>query len=286
MRLTSLFLGMAAALLISATGGCDAPTSYQSGDASVAGSIEKAAEGTRATRTAHIDITMTIEYPTEKLSDLLHGEGFIDFLTRDYSLKISNDRIGGQLEARMMGGVIYIRIPPEDGPAFPSGIKWVKSGDAAEYNQFPGTPEIRQIIERSPADTLRYLQALNADVTRLRHESIAGDKVTGYHAVVDLDELAAKQLASKQDVAEFRESIGSDQLEMNVWVDRKGLVRQTSMTLRTEIVACGVAVPVEISETDRFSEFGVDVAIEPPDGSTVIADTDPRLAPSDDEEEC
>jgi hypothetical protein len=271
---------MATAMFIS-TVGCNDAASDGSSDAPVAGPVERAAEDTRATRTARLAISMTIRdpyRPTDQMS--LRGDGSINFATGDYSFKVSDGRSGSQIEARQVGGVTYVRVPPEGRSGLPAGKEWIRTGDPTDSGQFPGTPEIQRIIERSPADTLRYLQALNADVTRIGRDRVAGDELTVYRSAVDLDELVTKQLASTQDVAELRNIVGSNRLVTTVWVSREGLVRQTRTTLRPSITACGETVRLEVSETDRFSDFGADVPIEPPDRSAVIADTDPLVAQS------
>jgi hypothetical protein len=227
------------------------------------GSVESPATGARVTMTGH------------GASALDSGNGWAEFR---YSGTGSPGVVGAQ--AGRMTEVYDYPSVYLTGSLFagqlPNGATWVKVDlqRAGEANGIDLQAE-QQAQQGNAANILQYLRAASDTVQRLGTERIGGVATTHYRAQLDpqryADALRAEGKADAADSIERTLELGAGSGPMDVWLDRRHLVRRAAVTFS---MASTSGQTIQTSMVMELTDFGVRVAAQPPPASQVFDATD------------
>jgi hypothetical protein len=133
---------------------------------------------------------------------------------------------------------MYMKSPLFDS-VLPDGKSWLHQ-DLAKTGKQLGIGDPTQFSQGDPSQTVSNLRATSDRVERVGGEDVRGVQTTHYRATVELNKLPA--LAKPSERAEARQKsqrlidlIGTDSYPIDVWVDRKHLVRRTSFTMKMTV---------------------------------------------------
>jgi hypothetical protein len=224
-------------------------------------------------------VSFSISIDSDKLSNALSipGTGEFDYsakegrLTMDYGdvLTAAGQSGSGEMEILTKGNMYYLKWPLFS-QAVGASTPWI-SFDISKLDQITGidTSSLRQVNQGDPSQTLVYLKAAGT-VEDQGTEDIDGVSTTKYHAIIDLDRIAAlapadQRASVRQSVKSLEAQYGISELPMDVWIDGDGLPRK----LFYEISAKVQGQNVKTSLTMNLSDYGVDVNVQPPPASQV-----------------
>ena len=210
------------------------------------------------------------------------GEGIFSYdevhgsMTMDMSSLSGED--GGRVEIRMLGTMVYMRIPESLSAGLPQGKQWMamdlgKSLDAAML----GGLDPSQLMQQDPTQTLKLLRASSSDIEEAGKADVRGTETTRYTAMLDLkksfeasaDELGLteQQRQEARTVAEeLKKQAGVEAVPIEVFVDDDGLLRR--MVMKISFVTEGEKVSME--QLSDYYDFGVEVDVEAPPASQVF----------------
>jgi hypothetical protein len=150
------------------------------------------------------------------------------------------------------------------------GKQWL-SYDVAKTGQALGIGDPTRFNQSGdPTQTLRNLRATSDRVERLGTEDVRGVATTHYRGTVELRRLpdllpAEKRDAARKSVDRMIELAGTDSYPMEIWIDRKHLVRRFKLTMNMKMAQVGdKRMKMEIT-TDMFDFGPKPVAKAPPE---------------------
>jgi hypothetical protein len=159
----------------------------------------------------------------------------------------------------------------------PGGKEWLKL-DLSEALSGQGVDlgQLAQVSQSNPTDSLRQLAAVSDELDEVGEEEVGGVPTTHYEASVDLNRYPdvvpeEQRAATEESVANLIELTGTKTIPVEVWVDDEGLVRRLSQSYSYETPDTG---EVSQSQTIEFSDFGVEVDVQPPPAKDVFDATD------------
>ena len=173
--------------------------------------------------------------------------------------------ISTSMSAVQDGSVVYMNSPLFAGQ-LPNGASWMKldfsglAGAAALSAQSTGDLDARQMLQQ--------LQSVAPGAQVVGTERVRGVRTTRYSGTID-PQLEADELrdAGNDEAAALVEASGSPTVD--VWVDRKHLVRRMSMTIPVGIPG---QPPAQMAMTFDVYDFGAAPAIDlPPSGDVFDA---------------
>ena len=188
--------------------------------------------------TAHTTMSMT----GDRFS--MEADGDVDYTSDppDVSMKMESDEMGGQLEARMLDGVMYLQMPL-------LGEKWVQMDLSDPQNPlgdtFGDAFDLGKVVEN-------FRTGLRS-ATLVGDEEVDGESLTHYRVTLD-PSAVADELAPSEPSADVPETVDYD-----LWFDDDGLFRRMEADLG----------PDDGTMTMEFSDWGEDVTIEAPPASDV-----------------
>jgi hypothetical protein len=153
------------------------------------------------------------------------------------------------MRAVMRGTTIYMTSDLFRGQ-LPNGKSWL-SLDVAKATKSLGA-DLGSVTSQSPADTLARLRA-SADVTEVGRATVGGVATTHYSAILDPDR-----------VAKVTKGLGItiSYAPVDVWVDRRGLVRRLHMAY---VAGASSSVPqASMQMTMTLSRYGEKVRVSVP----------------------
>jgi hypothetical protein len=167
--------------------------------------------------------------------------GSMSFVMDLSSVPQAAEVLGGgtlRLDMIMNGQDIYVRIPQALLAAMPSlaGRPWFKMN----LTKAVGVPGLSSLgndpTTSDPRQILQYLSAGSDGVTNEGQQRVDGLPTTHYHAQLSLDHLtaglpSAEQATVSQALAKLRQTTGSSDLPIDVWVDAHQFVRRIAMSL-------------------------------------------------------
>jgi hypothetical protein len=245
--------------------------------------VASAASLTTDAGSARMGFSMTMKADARTMK--LDGAGLFDFddsrgtLTMDASSLLPAGVGGdGRFELRMLGSIIYMKLPAAlGGQAMGGGKPWI-AVDVQKTLKAAGLGDINPAnLQQDPTQTLRLLRASSTNVKEAGTAKVRGVQTTRYTAKLDLTksiEATGDQLGlSEKERAQLRRAAellstqsGLKTIPIQIFVDQEGLLRRMSMTMKSTIAAA----PFAITQTTDFYDFGVDVHVEAPPESQVF----------------
>jgi uncharacterized membrane protein len=226
--------------------------------------VASAATKTVAAKT--FKATFTAQLTAQGQSFSFSGGGVVDDangaadLTMDFaSLPLPQGQ--GKVELRFVDGAMYMNLPFLAG-SNPGGKPWLKI-DIAKAASALGL-DLGSFRGVDPDQGLKQLLAAG-DVQKVGEETIDGEQMTHYYAVVDV--ARAAQLKPQQRAALRKALQGMNgSAPVDVWIDDQGRVRRETMS-----IDYGKALDdAHMTMTFDFSDFGVDVSVEAPPADQVL----------------
>jgi hypothetical protein len=197
---------------------------------------------------------------------------------------ISDRGAQGSLEMKIAGNAIseiidkpyfYIEVPGGGERSVTHGKPWVRAEVSAFTAAIGG--ESLSNSTADPTQTLGFLKSAGA-VTRVGSDTVRGVSTTRYHAVIDLERLAAAAAPSdRADVGRYAEAfkklIGSSTLPMDVWIDQHSRVARMAFTLSL----CGIGGN-RLYESLNYELYGYGPqAVPAPPPASQVTDITARL---------
>jgi hypothetical protein len=255
-RLTLLLVPLA--LVLAACGGVEGGGGSLSADP-----IAAAASKTRAQGSERFTVSMTGQSAS--------GET-ISMLGRGVSNNEGSSRMG--IDASGDGRKIHFdAVTTEDyvlymksdvfASELPSGKSWVKL-DFGKLSKKAGL-DLGSLDDTQQGNATSALEALRGagETTKVGRETVAGVPTTHYHAVVDLDKAADEASGkARETLRKLVDELDTKEMPIDVWVDRKGLVRRIDYEQKQDKVTMKLSFV--------FTGFGPTVAIEPPPSDEVV----------------
>jgi len=159
-------------------------------------------------------------------------------------------------------GTIYERLPQALASQIPGGKPWLslKLSQLNTLNQLPGLYGFikESLIFDDPRQYLDFLSAAAAgSVKKLGQARVNGVQTTRYQAAIDVSKLpavtpSAKGQPAAQLVLGLTRSLHATVMPVDVYVDRKSLIRQLQTTLRGKYA--GIAVSLKV--TENITRYG------------------------------
>jgi hypothetical protein len=208
-------------------------------------------------------VTMTGDgvFDTEKQS------GRMTFDMSEFSKALGAPDVG-DVEMVMQRFVMYMKFPALQ-QLQPGSKPWVKFDLrklAAQQGFDLGA--VQQLSNSDPRQALAYLDAVSGKVDEVGEEEVRGAETTRYRMTVDLEKVAERSSAQREDIRRAIEQSGVRELPTEVWVDDEGLVRRMRLTYEDMQFAPGQRGDMEL--TMELFDFGVEVDVEPPPANQVV----------------
>lgn len=227
--------------------------SAQSIDA-LAAAADKAAEA----GSAHMTMTMEMDVSGQSVS--IDAEGDLDFVNESgaMTMTMSAPGVGPDQSIDMVldDTYIYMKMPPELGGT--GG--WIRM----DMTDMTGVGSQNQIAQ-DPSQYLEFLRgASEGDVEEVGTEEVGGVSTTHYKADLSFEKMLeqAPDQEGADEIEAQLESLGGaiDSIPSEVWIDEDGLARRIKLDMSVE--AQGQTADILI--TMEFSDYGVEVDVEPP----------------------
>jgi hypothetical protein len=152
-------------------------------------------------------------------------------------------------QAVLAGTTIYMRSKAFSG-TLPEGKSWVKL-DVEKLAKEAGAGSLREARQGTPTEPLKFLREAGK-TTKVGPDRVAGVATTKYHTVVDAER------------AKLADELGTKRFPVDVWIDRKGLVRKISFDVS----------PPDPNKAAKFvyvlDGFGPTIEVEPPPADTTV----------------
>ncbi len=178
---------------------------------------------------------------------------------------------GGQMRVVSTGLVVYMSAPFLR-QVLPQGKTWMKLDlEALSRARGINLGSFRQLSQNDPSQILSFLRGTSGEVKKVGGVRVRGVDTTHYRARVDLDRVASQapesaRPAIRESIRSLKQSLRSDKIPVDVWIDAKGLVRR--MKERLEVTQNGMTGRIAFT-MDLFA-FGTPVQVEVPPPADVV----------------
>jgi hypothetical protein len=194
--------------------------------------------------------------------------------------ELIRQQLGGPLSADFIldeseGIVLYVRFPFLKGE-LPGGKTWLKA-DIVEIGKRYGLDldRLKETKQSDPGNMLAYLKSA-VSVEKVGSDLVQREVTTHYSAQVDAETIVEQSPKDQQKaMRNYLRLMGIDTYPVDLWVDRNGVVRKLATELEYKLPS-GEYVQMSVSEV--YFDFGVEVDIEPPPAKNVL-DVTPRRKP-------
>jgi hypothetical protein len=208
----------------------------------------------------------------------MNGVGSADFQNREASMTLDVGDLlrgsglpasAGETWTIVTQGLVMYMHAPALAQQLPGRKEWLKLDVAAvAKSQNVDLGQFRQLTQNDPTQMLAYLRATSGKVDEVGTEDVRGVETTHYRAKVDLDKVAAQAPPSlrktfRASIKSLKDSLGTNTIPVDVWVDGDNLVRRLSEHLT---VAGGGKIDFSVD----FYDFGTPVSISPPPASETL----------------
>lgn len=248
-------VGVAAAILLIGPGGKDSSAPFSP--------IASAAQRTASSPGVQVEIAAKVNAPQTGESMTMTGNGVFNGQTNQGKLDFRATSSSGpsiQMSEVFSGSVFYLSSPQLT-PLMPPGTSWMKVdlGDVLSDAE-------SQAGGFDPTQQLEELQGISSDIHAVGSETVDDVITTHYTGTLDV-EAAAERLRDQgeDEIADQLENSGVSS-PVDVWIDRKGMVRRMDMTVA--FPAAGTSASMAMSMT--FSHFGIKPRITLPAESEVF----------------
>ncbi len=269
--------GMAAAVVLAAcgsTGGSKAGTGVFTNPANAPGAAttQAAGDSANAVLTSSVDKTFAaknakVRFDVKSTSNgkpiTIGGDGVLDLAQKKFALTTdlpADSGISGELEIRVIGNVLYVKLPA-NAAIITGGKPWIKVGAAAADNL--GS---MGALSQDPTQLLSALRSVSSNVTTVGTEDVRGVTTTHYRAVIDLAKAARSNPDASQELDRYKAQLGSTSLPANVWIDKDGYLRRLVVTITPppgSVSAADGAVTVSVEMYD-FGQADTSAVEAPP----------------------
>jgi len=189
----------------------------------------------------------------------INGMGAFDFAAHRGTILIALAQ-GGTRELRLIGGVIFEKLPPQLASQA-GGKQWLKI-DLNALSTSAGGRQLGSLSQSSdPSQVLKYLQGSSGAVSTVGKEDVRGTPSTHYRTQVELAK-AVQHGAFDQSTADaFVKQFGTGTFPVDVWIDKQGRADRTSYSLKP---LSGVGSFTFTQELYDFGNAGVGELTSPP----------------------
>lgn len=244
------------------------------GDSSGSSAAVRQVQGAYEKTTAAGTVTVSLEgrQPTPSGSpgqqgqqgqqSTIAGEAKLDFAENASSVTIDGSGRGGS-ETRIVKGVQYQKIPEQQRQQVPGNKPWIKI-DMAEASKPQYGERATEVAEAPPVDPAGLLPYLRGVQTAKESGTadVRGTATRRYDVTVNLQKGTRGQNPQiEQQTAQLQQQLGKPTLDMRVWLDEQGRMRQLETTLPMGGQQGGAQ---NVTLTEYFYDFGDSMQIEPP----------------------
>ncbi len=256
--------------LAAGCGGGSNGGSSTSADASYLAAVTRAAAATDSVPGYKLAMTMSVSQGGK--SATAQGTGTINGAGSEGTMTMEAE--GHKLAELIAKPYVYVELPGGAPASVARGKRWARI-DIDTITQSVGDSSLGA-DSQDPAQTLAYLRAAGS-VTRLGEEAVRGQPSTHYHAIIELDRLAAavpvSQRAETERAGALLERVtGSKTMPMDVWIGADGRVSRVSYGLSL----CSPEGRANESFNLELFGYGRQPVIAPPPASEV-ADVDAQV---------
>jgi hypothetical protein len=254
-------------LVAAACGGGSSTSSSNTTSTTSAGSSNAVATSYTSTvnmKSAQLSLALGVTQPGRAAVNLT-GAGAVSFATdqSEFSLVVPQ---AGTFQIRLVGGTLYLMIPPQAQVAT-GGKPW---GAISLASLQPGSSSLPGLGTGSsdPSQILGYLQGVSTSVTNLGSATVRGVQTTHYRAVVDLNKAAQANPQAAPAYQKLMSQIHTSTLPVDVWTDSSNRVNQ----LRIQIPVSegqGQSGTANVNLTLQLFDFGVPVTVAAPPADQV-----------------
>lgn len=255
-------VAVAAAILLVGPGGSDSGAPFSP--------IASAAERMQSYPGFRMNMTAKLDVPAAGQSVAMSGSGLYNGRTDQAELTVGTSGMpGGDFEIKEItdGSVFYLSSPQLSQQL--GGASWMKLDLSDEL---PGSSGISGV---DPTEQFAQLEAVSSDVRAVASEKVDGVITTHYAATLDArrtadllreagDDEGAAQLETLADQ-------GQGSTPVDVWIDRKGLMRRFDMVVP---FASPDGTSATMSMSMTMDRFGVSPEITIPSGAEVFDATE------------
>lgn len=226
--------------------------------------VTASADRTTSGGTARMTMRSAMSVGTGATTELVSGEGTVDFDTGRAAMTLSPQGVDETIELRQIDKESgFFTMPYLD---LPDGKHWIRI-DADQVSE-SGLGTVGD-----PENTLLPIEGLAGEPEQVGRETLHGTETTRYDFEIDIDKLfdvAAEHADRLSPDLESLMNMGRDMLpdtgHGRVWIDDDGRVRKFDFLL--EIEAMGQRV-TSITSVEWF-DFGVAVEVEAPPADQVV----------------
>jgi hypothetical protein len=212
-------------------------------------------------------MSMTMSYPGVSAPITASGDAVVDQRDHATSMTFLMDfsqipQVAQQLGSSTVpmsmvldGSTFYMRLPQGILPEASASKPWIEMN----FAKVTGIKNLWSLgsspAMSNPGQMFQYLRAESSSVTDEGHEQVDGVMTTHYEAQVSLNQLPpgvpeADRQALLQMASKLEQATGTDSIPMEVWIDRRGLVRRMVMTLRLPVGGAVISETVTADITD------------------------------------
>jgi hypothetical protein len=227
--------------------------------------IATAYSSTVNTKSAHLALNLGITQPGHGAVNVT-GTGAASFTTdqSEFSLNIPQ---AGTFQVRLVGGTIYLMLPPQ-AQAATGGKPWA-SVDVSSLSQGNATVPGLGSGSSDPSQILGYLQGISSSVTNLGSATIRGVQTTHYRAVIDLNKAAQANPQAAAQYQKLTSQIHTSTLPVDVWTDSSNRVNQMRFQIPVPAGTGGSTAGGNVTLTLQLYDFGVPVTVVAPPADQV-----------------
>ncbi|MCC7078402.1 MAG: hypothetical protein IT198_14870 [Acidimicrobiia bacterium] len=275
-------------LLAACGGGKDAQTRKEPGSSPrvLHAAVKETTDAGSAAFT--LDMSTKGQVAGQSMDMTAHVTGVYDFETGDMEMDMATTLPGQgemDIQVRAVEGILYMRYPDSLAAqmGLPPGAAWIKMDPATLTGLSAEQMESMSGQIQDPTQLLAFLEAAGADVEEAGTEEIDGFETTVYKATATLGALMEEQSEAVEKVLgkgtvteETLETMADVEIPMEVWVDGDGRVRRLRVQMDMSAAMAGAsgqeggAGSLLVDLEENFTDFGVDVEVEPPPATETV----------------
>ncbi len=283
MRRSIATLGTAAAACALLLGACSSSSNTSSPPPPRKG-IEAVYANTVAAKTARMSLNVSVSGGSgaDQATFQLTGSGLVDMTDNVAEFNMQLPQTGGGIEERVVGGTVYIKVPPSLSGSL-GGKPWASISLSQLANQ-SGLGSLPGVGTGSdPSQILNFLQGVSSSVTKVGPAEVNGVSTVEYRATIDLSKLAGANPQAGHVLSQAANLLHLHSIPLEVFVDSSGRLRRMVLDMSIDLGAVlgptgsssAPASPIELKMTVDLSDFGVPVnVVAPPAGEVAPLPSD------------